>query len=234
MTTGEPVLVPRITEEMGHAIASQFEKRDIRPLITGRSMLLVPLKARTVVLGFMILLRHPERPVFNDMDRVTGAELAARAGLVLDNARMYTHQENVAETLQDSMLPHIPARLAGCDIATRYLPGTLLGRVGGDWFDAVKLPGARTALVVGDVMGHGLNSAAMMGQLRTAVQTMAGLDLPRPSSCATSTTSPSGSATPTSRPACTPCTTPSPGNCTSPTPATSRPSWSAPRTAPAS
>ncbi|MGW1474437.1 ATP-binding SpoIIE family protein phosphatase, partial [Streptomyces olivaceus] len=178
MTSGEPVLVPRVTEEMGHAVASQFEKRDIRPLITGRSMLLVPLKARHVVLGFMVLLRHPERPVFNDMDRVTGAELAARAGLVLDNARMYTYQENVAETLQDSMLPHIPEHLAGCDVATRYLPGTLLGRVGGDWFDSVKLPGARTALVVGDVMGHGLNSAAMMGQLRTAVQTMAGLDLP--------------------------------------------------------
>ncbi|MCF1594893.1 ATP-binding SpoIIE family protein phosphatase [Streptomyces muensis] len=178
MTTGDPVLVPRISEEMGHAIASQFEKRDIRPLITGRSMLVVPLKARDVVLGFMILLRHPERPVFNDMDRVTGAELAARAGLVLDNARMYTYQESVAETLQDSMLPHIPPRMAGCDINTRYLPGTLLGRVGGDWFDSVKLPGARTALVVGDVMGHGLNSAAMMGQLRTAVQTMAALDLP--------------------------------------------------------
>ncbi|EDY58537.2 magnesium or manganese-dependent protein phosphatase [Streptomyces sviceus ATCC 29083] len=178
MTTGEPVLVPRISEQMGHAIASQFEKRDIRPLITGRSMLVVPLKARNVVLGFMILLRHPERDEFNDMDRVTGAELAARAGLVLDNARMYTFQESVAETLQDSMLPHIPSRMAGCDIATRYLPGTLLGRVGGDWFDSVKLPGARTALVVGDVMGHGLNSAAMMGQLRTAVQTMAALDLP--------------------------------------------------------
>ncbi len=178
MTSGQPVLVPRISEQMGHMIASQFEKRDIRPLITGRSMLVVPLKARNVVLGFMILLRHPERVEFNDMDRVTGAELAARAGLVLDNARMYTHQESVAETLQDSMLPHIPPRMAGCDIATRYLPGTLLGRVGGDWFDSVKLPGARTALVVGDVMGHGLNSAAMMGQLRTAVQTMAALDLP--------------------------------------------------------
>ncbi|MET7572314.1 SpoIIE family protein phosphatase [Streptomyces sp. NPDC005492] len=178
MTTGEPVLVPRISEQMGHMIASQFEKRDIRPLITGRSMLVVPLKARNVVLGFMILLRHPERVEFNDMDRVTGAELAARAGLVLDNARMYTYQESVAETLQDSMLPHIPPRMAGCDIATRYLPGTLLGRVGGDWFDSVKLPGARTALVVGDVMGHGLNSAAMMGQLRTAVQTMATMDLP--------------------------------------------------------
>lgn len=178
MTTGEPVLVPRISEQMGHMIAAQFEKRDIRPLITGRSMLVVPLKARQVVLGFMILLRHPERVEFNDMDRVTGAELAARAGLVLDNARMYTYQESVAETLQDSMLPTIEPRMAGCDIATRYLPGTLLGRVGGDWFDSVKLPGSRTALVVGDVMGHGLNSAAMMGQLRTAVQTMAALDLP--------------------------------------------------------
>lgn len=178
MTTGEPVLVPRISEQLGHAIASQFDKRDIRPLITGRSMLVVPLKARNVVLGFMILLRHPERAEFNDMDKVTGAELAARAGLVLDNARMYTYQESVAETLQDSMLPHIPPHRTGCDIATRYLPGTLLGRVGGDWFDSVKLPGARTALVVGDVMGHGLNSAAMMGQLRTAVQTMAALDLP--------------------------------------------------------
>ncbi|MEU5996690.1 SpoIIE family protein phosphatase [Streptomyces sp. NPDC047197] len=178
MTTGDPVLVPRITEEMGNAIASQFEKRDIRPLINHRSMLVVPLKARNVVLGFMILLRHRERPVFNDMDRVTGAELAARAGLVLDNARMYTYQESVADTLQDSMLPHIEPRMTGCDIATRYLPGTLLGRVGGDWFDSVKLPGSRTALVVGDVMGHGLNSAAMMGQLRTAVQTMAALDLP--------------------------------------------------------
>ncbi|GGZ32815.1 hypothetical protein GCM10010387_28620 [Streptomyces inusitatus] len=178
MTTGDPVLVPRISERMGTAIASQFEKRDIRPLISGRSMLVVPLKARNVVLGFMILLRHAERAVFNDMDRVTGAELAARAGLVIDNARMYTYQENVAETLQDSMLPQITPKTAACDTATRYLPGTLLGRVGGDWFDSVKLPGSRVALVVGDVMGHGLNAAAMMGQLRTAVQTMAALDLP--------------------------------------------------------
>nr|WP_223731928.1 SpoIIE family protein phosphatase [Streptomyces purpurogeneiscleroticus] len=177
MTTGEPVLIPRISEEMGNRIASQFEKRDISPLINLRSMLVVPLKARNVVLGFMILLRHPERVEFNDMDRVTGAELAARAGLVLDNARMYTYQENVAETLQDSMLPHIEPRMAGCDTATRYLPGTRLGRVGGDWFDTIKLPGSRTALVVGDVMGHGLNSAAMMGQLRTAVQTMAAIDM---------------------------------------------------------
>ncbi|MGP4000289.1 SpoIIE family protein phosphatase [Streptomyces sp. 8N706] len=178
MVTGEPVLIPRISDELGDRISGQFEKRDLRPLINGRSILIVPLKARQVVLGFMVLLRRDGREAFDDMDRTTGAELAARAGLVLDNARMYTYQENAAETLQDSMLPQVAPRMAGCDTATRYLPGTRLGRVGGDWFDTVRLPGSRSALVVGDVMGHGLNSAAMMGQLRTAVQTMAALDLP--------------------------------------------------------
>ncbi|WP_326810356.1 SpoIIE family protein phosphatase [Streptomyces scopuliridis] len=178
MVTGEPVLIPRLSEEAGDRISAEFEKRDLRPLINHRSMLLVPLKARDVVLGFMVLMRRPDRQPFDDMDRTTGAELAARAGLVLDNARMYTYQENVAETLQDSMLPQVPPHMAGCDIATRYLPGARLGRIGGDWFDAVKLPGSRTALVVGDVMGHGLNSAAMMGQLRTAVQTMATMEMP--------------------------------------------------------
>ncbi|MFD7506624.1 SpoIIE family protein phosphatase [Streptomyces sp. NPDC059850] len=178
MVTGEPVLIPYLSDELGDRIAGQFEKRDLRPLINGRSILIVPLKARDVVLGFMVLLRRAGRAAFDGMDRTTGAELAARAGLVLDNARMYTYQENVAETLQDSMLPQVAPRMAGCDTATRYLPGTRLGRVGGDWFDAIKLSGSRTALVVGDVMGHGLNSAAMMGQLRTAVQTMAALDLP--------------------------------------------------------
>ncbi|MEU6594332.1 SpoIIE family protein phosphatase [Streptomyces sp. NPDC046881] len=178
MSTGEPVLVPRVTEELSERISGEFEKRDLRPLITGRSLLIVPLKARNVVLGFMVLMRRPDRPQFDDMDRTTGAELAARAGLVLDNARMYTYQENVADTLQDSMLPQVQPRMAGCDIATRYLPGTRLGRIGGDWFDTIKLSGSRTALVVGDVMGHGLNSAAMMGQLRTAVQTMAAMETP--------------------------------------------------------
>ncbi|MYW47307.1 SpoIIE family protein phosphatase [Streptomyces sp. SID161] len=178
MVTGEPVVVPQVTDELNERISGEFEKRDLRPLIGGRSLLIVPLKARNVVLGFMVLMRRPDRPQFDDMDRTTGAELAARAGLVLDNARMYTYQENVADTLQDSMLPQVSPRMAGCDIATRYLPGTRLGRIGGDWFDTIKLPGSRTALVVGDVMGHGLNSAAMMGQLRTAVQTMATMETP--------------------------------------------------------
>ncbi|WNI21304.1 SpoIIE family protein phosphatase [Streptomyces sp. ITFR-16] len=178
MVTGEPVVIPHVGEELSNRISGAFEKRDLRPLITHRSLLIVPLKARDVVLGFMVLMRRPGREPFDAMDRTTGAELAARAGLVLDNARMYTYQENVADTLQDSMLPQVQPRTAGCDVATRYLPGTRLGRIGGDWFDSVKLPGSRTALVVGDVMGHGLNSAAMMGQLRTAVLTMATMEMP--------------------------------------------------------
>ncbi|MGX1880526.1 ATP-binding SpoIIE family protein phosphatase [Streptomyces sp. NPDC055287] len=177
MVTGEPVLIPHIGTELSERISAQFEKRDLRPLIGGRSLLVVPLTARTVVLGFMVLMRRPGREPFTDMDRRTGAELAARAALVLDNARMYTHQQQAAEALQESMLPQVEPRMAGCDIATRYLPGTALGRIGGDWFDAIRLPGSRTALVVGDVMGHGLNAAAMMGQLRTAVHTMAVLDI---------------------------------------------------------
>lgn len=178
MSTGATVLIPRIGEELGNRISAEFEKRDLRPLITGRSLLIVPLTARKVVLGFMVLMRRADRQAFDEMDTTTATELAARTALVLDNARLYTYQENTAETLQDSMLPQSLPKLPGADTATRYLPGTRLGRVGGDWFDTIKLPGSRVALVVGDVMGHGLNSAAMMGQLRTAVQTMAALDLP--------------------------------------------------------
>ncbi|GAB2589213.1 SpoIIE family protein phosphatase [Streptomyces capparidis] len=178
MSTGRPILIPRVDEALAARVAAQFEKRDLRPLINGRSMLVVPLLARRVVLGFMVLLRRPDRPPFDEVDRTTAAELAARAGLVLDNARLYTHQENAAETLQNSMLPQSLPRLAGVDTASRYLPGTRLGRVGGDWFDTIRLRGGRVGLVVGDVMGHGMHSAAIMGQLRIAVQTMAALDLP--------------------------------------------------------
>ena len=179
MTTGEPVLVPRISEQMGNAIAAQFEKRDISPLINGRSMLVVPLKARNVVLGFMILLRHRERA---DVQRHGPRHRRRTRRPRRPRARQRPDVHVPGERRRDPPGQHAAAHhrrgWPGCDIATRYLPGTLLGRVGGDWFDSIKLPGSRTALVVGDVMGHGLNSAAMMGQLRTAVQTMAALDLP--------------------------------------------------------
>jgi hypothetical protein len=91
------------------------------------------------------------------------------------------HSESVLElaaALQRSLLPQLPSRLPGVEIAYRYLPSNDVIQVGGDWFDAIVLPGKRIGLVVGDVMGHGVASAAMMGQLRTAVQTLAVLGLP--------------------------------------------------------
>ncbi|QMU76590.1 SpoIIE family protein phosphatase [Streptacidiphilus sp. PB12-B1b] len=84
----------------------------------------------------------------------------------------------LAAALQRSLLPQLPSQLPGVEIAYRYLPSNDVIQVGGDWFDAIMLPGKRIGLVVGDVMGHGVASAMMMGQLRTAVQTLAVLGLP--------------------------------------------------------
>ncbi|ORT58365.1 hypothetical protein BKD26_20985 [Streptomyces sp. CB03238] len=123
-------------------------------------------------LGYPVLefSHHDRVPVTPDWGVPRRAERSPRAR----GAGKAHRAGSVAELLQNAMLPQLPPRMAGCDTATRYL----LGRAGGDWYDSVELPGSRTALVVGDVMGHGLNAAAMMGQLRAAVQTMAGLDLP--------------------------------------------------------
>ncbi|MCZ9337130.1 serine/threonine-protein phosphatase, partial [Streptomyces sp. TRM76130] len=116
-----------------------------------------------------------------DRDRGLAVELAARAAVCIDNARLYRREHERALILQRSLLPPGDPEASGLDIACRYLPGNAAtGRpseVGGDWFDVIELPGHRTALVVGDVMGRGLRSAVAMGELRTAVRTLAQLDL---------------------------------------------------------
>ena len=95
-----------------------------------------------------------------------------------DDARQAESVLELAAALQRSLLPQLPSKLPGVEIAYRYLPSNDVIQVGGDWFDAIMLPGKRIGLVVGDVMGHGVASATMMGQLRTAVQTLAVLGLP--------------------------------------------------------
>ncbi|MEU1026521.1 ATP-binding SpoIIE family protein phosphatase, partial [Streptomyces sp. NPDC005904] len=104
-------------------------------------------------------------------------ELAARAAVCIDNARLYRREHERALILQRSLLPPGDPEASGLDIACRYLPGNAATEVGGDWFDVIELPGHRTALVVGDVMGRGLRAAVAMGELRTAVRTLALLDL---------------------------------------------------------
>ncbi|MFD0275002.1 SpoIIE family protein phosphatase [Kitasatospora sp. NPDC127111] len=174
----QPVLVPVVSADVAVDYAAALGGPRLASVVSGRSMLVVPLSARGTVLGILKLLRLPDRASFDEGDAATLKELAARAALSLDNARLHRAESRVATTLQRSMIPTRPPQIPGVQIAHRYLPGDSKAEVGGDWFDAIQLPGSRVALVVGDVMGHGLHSAAAMGRFRTAMQTLAALDLP--------------------------------------------------------
>ncbi|MFG2904261.1 SpoIIE family protein phosphatase [Kitasatospora sp. NPDC048286] len=174
----QPVLVPVVSPDVAVDYAIALGGARLAPVVTGRSMLVVPLSARGTVLGILKLLRLPDRAPFDESDAATLKELAVRAALSLDNARLHRAEARVATTLQRSMIPTRPPQIPGVQVAHRYLPGDPKAEVGGDWFDAIQLPGSRVALVVGDVMGHGLHSAAAMGRFRTAMQTLAALDLP--------------------------------------------------------
>ena len=177
MRTGRPVHIRRVSPAQADRLAAAFGDRDLRPLFTGRALLVVPLIARGRVLGTFKLLRKPDRPGFGDLDLAMVDELARRAALCVDNGRLYRREVQVAEKLQRSMLPDDPPDVAGARVRYRYRPAEQAAQVGGDWFDAIPLPGCRLGLVVGDVMGHGLTSAAIMGQLRTAVRTLASEDM---------------------------------------------------------
>ncbi len=142
-----------------------------------RSTLVVPMVARDIVLGLAHFSRAKGSEPFGERDISLAAELAARAAVCIDNARLYRREHERALLLQRSLLPPGNPEAAGLDIACRYLPGNTAAEVGGDWFDVIELPGHRTALVVGDVMGRGLRAAVAMGELRTAVRTLALLDL---------------------------------------------------------
>jgi hypothetical protein len=156
-------------------MAAQDPDRAQRVLDHGfHSLITVPLRARGVVLGVASFWRS-DAPPFEEEDLAFAEELVARAAVAIDNARRYTREHALAETLQRSLLPGSLPDHSAVEVAHRYLPA--LDGVGGDWFDVIPLPGARVALVVGDVVGHGLHAAATMGQLRAAVHTISALDL---------------------------------------------------------
>ncbi|MFF3841961.1 SpoIIE family protein phosphatase [Streptomyces sp. NPDC001930] len=142
-----------------------------------QSTLVVPMVAHDTVVGLVQFSRTKGSESFGERDRALAVELAARAAVCIDNARLYRREHERALILQRSLLPPGDPEAAGLDIACRYLPGTAATEVGGDWFDVIELPGHRTALVIGDVMGRGLRAAVAMGELRTAVRTLAQLDL---------------------------------------------------------
>lgn len=173
--SGHPVLVPDLRTAVdwrtqGAAHAERVLDYGFHSLIT------VPLKARGVLTGIVNFWRTEESAPYEADDLSLAEELAARAAVCIDNARRYTREHALAVTLQHSLLPRGLPEQNALDIAYRYLPAQ--SGVGGDWFDVIPLPGARVALVVGDVVGHGLHAAATMGRLRTAVQNFSSLDLP--------------------------------------------------------
>ncbi|MGW2729907.1 ATP-binding SpoIIE family protein phosphatase [Streptomyces sp. NPDC001494] len=143
-----------------------------------QSTLVVPLRARDCILGVAEFGRCRNPRLFDDEDLLLAQEIAARAAVAIDNARRYTHARSTALTLQRSLLPQHTAEQSAVEIAYRYLPAEAQAGVGGDWYDVIPLSGARVALVVGDVVGHGIHAAATMGRLRTAVRTLADIDLP--------------------------------------------------------
>ncbi|MFF5931326.1 SpoIIE family protein phosphatase [Streptomyces hydrogenans] len=137
----------------------------------------VPLVARGQVLGAVTVTRLKTREPLDDQDAVLIDEVVARAALNIDNARLYTTQRAAALALQRSLTNSELPAVTGLELTGRYLPASAHD-VGGDWFDVIELPGGRTGLVIGDVMGHGIHAAAVMGQLRTAVRTLARHDIP--------------------------------------------------------
>ncbi|WEH13810.1 SpoIIE family protein phosphatase [Streptomyces sp. VNUA24] len=140
------------------------------------SLITVPLRVGQLVLGVANFWRSEKPEPFDQEERALAEELVARAAVSIDNARRYTREHTMAETLQRSLLPRNLPEQSALDVAYRYLPAQ--AGVGGDWFDVLPLSGTRVAVVVGDVVGHGLHAAATMGRLRTAVHNFTALDLP--------------------------------------------------------
>ncbi|MEU8915496.1 ATP-binding SpoIIE family protein phosphatase [Streptomyces libani] len=166
--------------EIAPAVAELLEPVGSMPTppSPGRRLIIAPLYGRRHLMGTVALLRGADRLAFTNDDLLVASQLATHAAFGVDETMPYGHEASVADALQLTMLPSSLPETTGVRLASRYLWAAGTTQVGGDWYDAIPLPGNRVALVVGDVMGHSITSAAIMGQLRTTVQTLARLDLP--------------------------------------------------------
>ncbi|MFJ5559159.1 SpoIIE family protein phosphatase [Streptomyces sp. NPDC093250] len=136
------------------------------------SAAIAPIRGLREVLGALTLGRSERPEKFAPADLALLEDITRRAGLALDNARLYQRQRKVAETMQRYLLPQLP-RVAGLEMTSRYLPAPDASHVGGDWYDAFALADNATALVIGDVSGHDLDAAAGMSQLRNVLRSYA-------------------------------------------------------------
>jgi serine phosphatase RsbU (regulator of sigma subunit)/anti-sigma regulatory factor (Ser/Thr protein kinase) len=177
MTTGLPVSEIMV-ESTADKIANAWIRQPVSELLAQSSLLILPLIARGIMLGFFVCTRLPGYRRFDAYDTELGMEFASRAAMFMDNAQRYSRERATALTLQRSMLPTGLSAPSSVEVKHRYLPGSQLIEIGGDWYESIALPGGRVALVVGDVAGHGVRAAVTMGRLRTAIHTLAMLELP--------------------------------------------------------
>lgn len=142
------------------------------------SLIVLPLQARGRTLGLAQFFRHRTTAFFSDDDLLLAQEITRRTAVYIDNARRYTRERSTALILQRSLLQRRLPEQSAVVVASRYQPAGSRAGVGGDWYDVIPLSGSRVALVVGDVIGHGIHASATMGRLRMAVRTLADIDLP--------------------------------------------------------
>ncbi|MER5525203.1 SpoIIE family protein phosphatase [Streptomyces sp. NPDC002677] len=178
LINGDPILIPELDPEDPLWLAEQPERTARMREFGLHSLIAVPMRARNTALGLATFARSLNPVSFQPDDVLLAQELVARAAVCVDNARRYTREHTAAVTLQRSLLPQALTGGTALEVASSYLPADASDGVGGDWFDVIPLSGARVGLVVGDVVGHGLTAAASMGRLRTAVQTLADMELP--------------------------------------------------------
>ncbi|MEV6532231.1 SpoIIE family protein phosphatase [Streptomyces sp. NPDC051639] len=177
LASGESHLEPVVNASRGTWLDRDQGRSDRMRTHAMHSLMIVPIHARGAVLGVAVFFRMGDSVPFEADDLRLAEELVARAALSLDSARRYVREHAAALALQRNLLP---GRLDGgvaVEVASHYVPADTQSGVGGDWFDVIPLSGARVALVVGDVVGHGINAAATMGRLRASVHTLANMDL---------------------------------------------------------
>ena len=164
-STGQPLVIPELTPERIDAAlrdeAARAALRDLEPA----AVLAVPLSARGQTLGVLSLTNTARRGPHTRSEIETAIEVGRRAGVALDQMRLFAAQRALADALQRSMLTE-PPRPEGCEIVVRYVPAAAGAEIGGDWYDAFLQPDRSTVLAIGDVSGHDTRAAASRGQIR--------------------------------------------------------------------
>ena len=178
LETRAPVLEQAFSSENAKKLAKAWRRKPVGGLFSDISMLVVPAIHRGTVLGLFCCFREAGTRKFDGYDLEMAMEYATRSAVFFNHATRYNREHATALTLQRAMLPTELTAPSSVQVKHRYLPGSQLVEVGGDWYESISLPGARVALVVGDVAGHGVRAAVTMGRLRTAIQTLATLELP--------------------------------------------------------